>query len=65
MTVVDQEFITALPKAELHVHIEGTLEPELKLELARRNGVDIGQATVEEVRASYDFTDLTSTSIAG
>ncbi|MFC7374844.1 adenosine deaminase [Brachybacterium sp. GCM10030267] len=60
MPVVDREFVTALPKAELHLHIEGTLEPELKLELARRNGVDIGQDTVEDVRATYDFTDLTS-----
>lgn len=60
MTTIDREFIDALPKAELHVHIEGTLEPELKLELARRNSVDIGQSTVEDVRATYDFTDLTS-----
>lgn len=60
MTAVDRSFIDALPKAELHLHIEGTLEPELKLELARRNGVDIGQETVEQVRATYDFTDLTS-----
>lgn len=55
-----REFITGLPKAELHLHIEGTLEPELKLRLAQRNGVDIGQTTVEQVRASYEFHDLTS-----
>ncbi|MGP5078250.1 adenosine deaminase [Brachybacterium alimentarium] len=60
MTSIDREFIDSLPKAELHLHIEGTLEPELKLELARRNGVEIGQSTVEEVRATYAFTDLTS-----
>jgi adenosine deaminase len=60
MTSIDREFIDSLPKAELHLHIEGTLEPELKLELARRNGVDIGQGTVEQVRETYDFTDLTS-----
>lgn len=60
MTSIDREFIDALPKAELHLHIEGTLEPELKLELARRNGVEIGQSTVEQVRATYEFTDLTS-----
>jgi len=60
MATLDRSFIDSLPKAELHLHIEGTLEPELKLELARRNGVDIGQSTVEEVRATYDFTDLTS-----
>ncbi|MDN6513957.1 MAG: adenosine deaminase [Acidipropionibacterium jensenii] len=56
----DREFITGLPKAELHLHLEGTLEPELKLELARRNGVDIGQTQIDEIRASYTFTDLTS-----
>jgi len=60
MTSIDRAFIDSLPKAELHLHIEGTLEPELKLELARRNGVDIGQSTVEQVRGTYDFTDLTS-----
>lgn len=60
MASIDREFIDSLPKAELHLHIEGTLEPELKLELARRNGVDIGQSTVEQVRATYSFTDLTS-----
>ena len=60
MTSIDRAFIDSLPKAELHLHIEGTLEPELKLELARRNGVDIGQSTVEQVRETYDFTDLTS-----
>ncbi len=57
---LDRDFIVGLPKAELHLHLEGTLEPELKLELARRNGIDIGQTGIEEVRASYDFHDLTS-----
>ena len=60
MSSYDRSFIDSLPKAELHLHIEGTLEPELKLELARRNGVDIGQSTVEQVRDTYRFTDLTS-----
>ncbi|MGO1225812.1 adenosine deaminase [Brachybacterium sp. AOP42-C2-15] len=60
MTSIDRAFIDSLPKAELHLHIEGTLEPELKLELAQRNGVDIGQSTVEQVRDTYSFTDLTS-----
>ena len=60
MSSFDRPFIDSLPKAELHLHIEGTLEPELKLELARRNGVDIGQSTVEQVRDTYRFTDLTS-----
>ena len=53
-------FIDGLPKAELHVHLEGTLEPELKLELALRNGVELPYATIEELRASYAFRDLTS-----
>ena len=53
-------FLTGLPKCELHVHLEGTLEPDLKLALARRNGMDIGQSTVEEVRATYDFDSLAS-----
>lgn len=53
-------FTAALPKVELHLHLEGTLEPELKLELARRNGVDIGQRTVEEVRSTYVFDSLAS-----
>jgi adenosine deaminase len=53
-------FVLGLPKAELHLHLEGTLEPELKLELARRNGVDIGQSTVEQVQATYEFDSLAS-----
>lgn len=53
-------FIEGMPKCELHVHLEGTLTPELKLALAERNGVDIGQTTVEEVTASYEFDSLTS-----
>ncbi|WP_265522175.1 adenosine deaminase [Oerskovia flava] len=55
-----REFITGLPKAELHLHLEGTLEPELKLRLAERNGIDIGQSTVEEIRATYAFDSLAS-----
>ena len=57
---VTREFINGLPKAELHVHIEGTLEPDLKLKLAQKNQIDIGQKTIEEVRASYQFDDLAS-----
>lgn len=57
---VDREFIKGLPKAEMHMHLEGSLEPELKLKLAERNNIDIGQDTVEEVRASYQFDDLSS-----
>jgi adenosine deaminase len=52
--------LLALPKAELHLHIEGTLEPELAFELAERNGVDLPFASVEELSAQYDFDDLQS-----
>jgi adenine deaminase len=55
-----REFVTGLPKAELHVHLEGTLEPALKLQLAERNGIEIGQRTVAEVEATYQFDSLTS-----
>jgi len=51
-------FITGLPKAELHLHIEGSLEPELMFALARRNKVAIPFASVEEVRAAYQFSNL-------
>jgi adenosine deaminase len=50
----------ALPKAELHLHLEGTLEPELMFELAGRNHVDVPFCSVEEVRAAYVFEDLQS-----
>ena len=53
-------FIAGMPKAELHVHLEGTLEPELKFELAARNGLDLPYASVDEMRAAYAFDDLTS-----
>src|SRR5262249_45824430 len=53
-------FVEGLPKAELHVHLEGTLEPELKFELAARNGVDLPYASVDEMRAAYGFHDLSS-----
>ena len=49
-----------LPCAELHLHIEGTLEPELIFELAARNGIDLPYADLEELRARYQFTDLQS-----
>ncbi|MFY8196796.1 MAG: adenosine deaminase, partial [Novosphingobium sp.] len=51
MTDLDS-FITGLPKAELHLHIEGSLEPELMFALAERNGVAIPFASVEDVRAA-------------
>ena len=52
--------LLALPKAELHLHIEGTLEPDLAFELAGRNGVALPYASVDELAAQYDFTDLQS-----
>lgn len=48
------------PKAELHLHIEGTLEPELVVELARRNGIDLPTFDAEAIRARYNFADLQS-----
>lgn len=60
MTNCTREFIKGLPKAELHLHLEGSLEPELKLALAQKNNIDIGQTTIEEVKASYQFDSLTS-----
>jgi adenosine deaminase len=51
-------FIAGLPKAELHLHIEGTLEPELMFALAARNGVAIPYASVDEIRAAYAFSNL-------
>jgi len=55
-----RSFVEGVPKAELHLHLEGTLEPDLRFELAERNAVEIPFATVEDVRASYVFHDLTS-----
>ncbi|OTG91866.1 adenosine deaminase [Acinetobacter sp. ANC 3813] len=54
------ELISALPKAELHVHIEGTFEPELMFEIAQRNKIAIPYQSVEEVRQAYNFHNLQS-----
>ncbi|MGA9367994.1 MAG: hypothetical protein WBV35_11090, partial [Steroidobacteraceae bacterium] len=51
-------FIRSLPKAELHLHIEGALEPELAFRLARKHGVALPCASVAELRAAYDFGNL-------
>jgi adenosine deaminase len=53
-------FIDGLPKAELHLHLEGTLEPELKFELAARNGVSLPYSSAAQMRSGYAFRDLTS-----
>ena len=55
-----RDFIHSLPKAELHLHVEGTLEPELMFDLARRNGVHLPYASVDAIRQAYQFTDLQS-----
>ncbi len=55
-----ETLIRSIPKAELHLHIEGTLEPELKFELAARNALDLPYASADEMRAAYDFDDLSS-----
>ena len=56
--VADEDFLRALPKAELHLHIEGSLEPELMFELAKRNNITLPYANVEEVRTAYNFSNL-------
>jgi adenine deaminase len=55
-----EAFVRELPKAELHVHIEGTLEPEMVFALARRNGVTLPYPSVTALREAYRFTDLQS-----
>ncbi len=55
-----QQLINALPKAELHVHLEGTLEPEMLLALAQRNGIKLPYDSKEAVLAAYSFHDLPS-----
>jgi adenosine deaminase len=55
-----ERFIERVPKAELHIHIEGSLEPELMFELARRNRVTLPYKSVGDVRKAYEFSDLES-----
>lgn len=58
MTDLANRLIDELPKAELHLHIEGTLEPEMMLALAKRNGVTLPYENVEQVRKAYEFDGL-------
>lgn len=60
MTEQLRTLVCAMPKAELHMHIEGSLEPELIFALAQRNGLSLPFASVEVLRAAYDFKDLQS-----
>lgn len=55
-----EQLIRTIPKAELHLHIEGTLEPELMFEIARRNSIGLRYGSVDELRQAYEFTDLQS-----
>ena len=52
------EFINKSPKAELHLHIEGTLEPELLFKLAKRNDIKIPFTNIDEIKSAYNFTNL-------
>jgi len=54
------DFINKTPKAELHLHIEGSLEPELMFKLSKRNKVEIPFKSVDEIKSAYNFTDLDS-----
>lgn len=53
-----EKIIRDIPKAELHVHLEGTLEPDLMFDIAKRNGVKLTHSSVEELRSSYSFENL-------
>ena len=55
-----RSFVAGLPKAELHVHVEGTLEPELAFELAARNGIELPFGDVAALRRAQSFSDLQS-----
>ena len=51
-------FIKDIPKAELHLHIEGTFEPKLMFEIAKRNQIDIKYKSIEELKKAYNFSNL-------
>ena len=58
MSKPSYDWLNKLPKIELHLHLEGTLEPELMFELAQRNGISLSYKSVEEVKAAYQFNNL-------
>ncbi|MGO4387557.1 adenosine deaminase [Microvirga sp. 2YAF29] len=58
MTLSEEALIARLPKAELHLHIEGSIEPEMVLAFAERNGIDFPHKTIETLRATYEFDNL-------
>ncbi|OWL86766.1 adenosine deaminase [Halopseudomonas aestusnigri] len=58
MSFPDTDFLRALPKAELHMHLEGSLEPELMFALAERNGITLPYVDVEALRGAYEFGNL-------
>lgn len=58
MSVVTRDWLNKLPKVELHLHLEGSLEPELMFALARRNNIELPFKTVEQVRRAYEFSNL-------
>ncbi len=60
MNATLRTIVQQMPKAELHIHIEGSLEPELIFALAERNGVALAYGSVKDLRRAYAFTDLQS-----
>jgi adenosine deaminase len=60
VSALTDEFLRKIPKAELHIHIEGSLEQEMMFEMATRNGVRLRYVSVGDVREAYDFSSLQS-----
>ena len=58
MGIPGREWLNALPKVELHMHLEGSLEPEKMFELAQRNNIELPFGSVDELRQAYAFCNL-------